>query len=387
MKHIVLPSYSIRAGADLHGKVSIFGAVEAKADFTAVWDTTKTSTGSSAINQVRLPLISTGVYNFVVDWGDGNQDTITTWNQAEVLHTYVTQGIYTVRITGQIEGFRFNNTGDRLKLHNVSKWGPLKLISDAWFHGCANFTSNAADWPLVDTSSFYRAFMDCTLFNGDVSNWNTSGVSNMAECFYGASSFNQDIGGWDVSAVTNMSEMFRGASAFNNGGSGNIGNWVIKNDAPVNMAGMFRQATVFNQDIGGWDVSAVTDMGSMFRQATVFKQDIGGWDVSAVTDMSQMFRGASAFNQDIGGWDVSAVTDMGSMFLFGGLSNANYNNILVGWTGWTNGAATKTLQDNVAFHAGTAKYSTGDPADARAWLVDTILNGGKAWTITDGGPI
>ena len=221
MKHIVLPSYSIRAGADLHGKVSIFGAVEAKADFTAVWDTTKTSTGSSAINQVRLPLISTGVYDFVVHWGDGSQDTITSWNQAETTHEYITPGIYTVRITGQIEGFRFNNGGDRLKLHNVAKWGPLKLTTDACFYGCANFTSDADDWPLVQTSSYLRMFRGCALFNGDVSNWNTLGVSNMGETFYQAIAFNQDIGGWDVSAVTRITKLNIPAYAFNkdNGGS------------------------------------------------------------------------------------------------------------------------------------------------------------------------
>jgi surface protein len=159
----------------------------------------------------------------------------------------------------------------------------------------------------------------------------------MSYMFYGASAFNQNIGGWDVSAVTNMNLMFYGASAFNNGGSSDIGNWTIKNDAPVNMG--------------------------------------------------SMFSGASAFNQNIGGWDVSAVTNMGAMFLSSGLSDANYDLLLVGWTGWTGGAATKSLQNSVPFHAGTAKYSTGDPADARAWLVDTILNGGKAWTITDGGPV
>jgi hypothetical protein len=49
----------------------------------------------SAANQIQLPLISTGNYNFVVDWGDGNTDTITVWNQAETLHTYATEGQYT----------------------------------------------------------------------------------------------------------------------------------------------------------------------------------------------------------------------------------------------------------------------------------------------------
>jgi len=35
-----------------------------------------------------------GTYNTLVDWGDGNSDLITSWNQAEVTHTYATADIY-----------------------------------------------------------------------------------------------------------------------------------------------------------------------------------------------------------------------------------------------------------------------------------------------------
>jgi surface protein len=51
---------------------------------------------------------------------------------------------------------------------------------------------------------------------------------------------------------------------------------------------MFLSATAFNQNIGGWDVSKVTDMSYMLHATTVFNQNIGGWDVSKVTDMSYM---------------------------------------------------------------------------------------------------
>ena len=53
--------------------------------FITVWNTTKP--GSSGNNQIKLPLRSSGTYLFLVDWGDGTDDIITSWNQAEVVHT------------------------------------------------------------------------------------------------------------------------------------------------------------------------------------------------------------------------------------------------------------------------------------------------------------
>mmetsp|Transcript_8843 Transcript_8843/g.16688 ORF Transcript_8843/g.16688 Transcript_8843/m.16688 type:complete len:203 (+) Transcript_8843:2416-3024(+) len=105
----------------------------------------------------------------------------------------------------------------------------------------------------------------------------------MKGMFEEALAFNQDISGWNVSAVTDMGRMF---------------------------AGTF----VFDQDISGWDVSKVTSMAAMYFGALAFNHDISGWDVSSVTSMEYMFYGASAFNQDIGGWDISLVNNMESMF-------------------------------------------------------------------------
>ena len=39
--------------------------------FISTWKTDNTSYGSSTATQVKLPLISSGSYNFTVDWGDG----------------------------------------------------------------------------------------------------------------------------------------------------------------------------------------------------------------------------------------------------------------------------------------------------------------------------
>ncbi len=68
-------------------------------EFLSVWDTIKTSSGSSLSNQVTLPLHWSGDYNFIVDWGDGSNDTITDGDQLEKTHTYTFEGMYTINIT------------------------------------------------------------------------------------------------------------------------------------------------------------------------------------------------------------------------------------------------------------------------------------------------
>ena len=55
------------------------------ADFVSQWKTD--NPGVSNNDQITLPLVSGGTYNFLVQWGDGNSDTITVWNQAETTHT------------------------------------------------------------------------------------------------------------------------------------------------------------------------------------------------------------------------------------------------------------------------------------------------------------
>ena len=60
--------------------------------------------GVSTSTQFQLPLVSSLPLNAVVDWGDGNTDTITTFNQAETLHTYTSAGTYTISITGDLSG-------------------------------------------------------------------------------------------------------------------------------------------------------------------------------------------------------------------------------------------------------------------------------------------
>jgi surface protein len=281
-------------------------------EFLSVWNTSKTSSGSSGSNQVTLPLQSGGDYNFIVNWGDGSNDIITDGDQLKKTHTYTSEGVYTINITGKIIGWCFNNGGDRLKILEIQQWGCLQLgNSGGYFYGCSNLELTATDnLNLTGTTTLFRTFLNC--FNlgdsGNMDGWDVSSVTGMGYMFEEASSFNQPIGSWDVSSVTGMGFMFYGASSFNQP----IGSWDVSSVRV--MYAMFGDASSFNQPIGSWDVSSVTNMGYMFWEASSFNQPIGSWNVSSVTDMSGMFDGASSFNQPIGSWDVSSVTNIYAMF-------------------------------------------------------------------------
>ena len=370
--------------------------------FESTWDTTLTSFGSSAANQVELPLNFLGTYNFFVDWGDGNSDTITAWNDLAKTHTYTTPGIYTIKIYGQIEGFRFNNTGDRNKLLSVTSWGSDFRLgnSNGYFYGCSNLDLSGVqdildlqgttifafmfrsclslttvnNMELWDTSLVIATngmFRDATLFNHPIGSWDMSSAISISSMFQNATSFNQPIGTWNTSSVTNMFQTFFIATSFNQP----IGTW--DTSSVTNMSGMFNNATSFNQPIGTWDVGSVINLSDMFNGATSFNQPIGIWDTSSVTNMGGMFDGAISFNQDLGLWDVTSLTLAGNMFNGVTLSTPNYDSLLVGWASY--GVA---LQSGVPFDGGGSVYTIAVSGIFRSYLIGT-----KLWTITDGGGI
>ncbi|MEI6624097.1 MAG: BspA family leucine-rich repeat surface protein, partial [Actinomycetes bacterium] len=350
---------------------SASNSITPTAAFAATWNTSNTSSGSSAANQIRLPLLNGGTYDFTVYWGDGTTSAVTAANDPDATHTYASAGTYSVAITGTLNGWGFVWGGDRVKILDVSSWGPLKLGNGGYyFSGTSNMTSSATDvLDLTGTTNLRGMFSGAAAFDGDISGWDVSGVTDTGEMFTGATAFNRDIGGWNVSHVTNMYGMFQNASAFNQ----DIGGWDVS--AVTNMGAMFWYASAFNQNIGNWNVSAVNDMYYMFLFATSFNQDISAWDVSALHTTGYMFYGAAAFDQNIGSWDVSAVTWADAMFQGVTLSTANYDALLTGW-------AARILQPGVGFNGGGSHYSAGAAADARSHMIADF-----GWNITDGGPV
>ena len=300
-------------------------------------------------NQFQLPLINTGTINFTINWGDGTTNTITSWNQAETLHTYATPGQYYITITsGIIKGWQFGGVGDAVKLIEIFNWEVWNINTSDTFYGCSNLISNATNAPTISTTNLSSTFYGCSLFNGPVNSWNVSGVTNMTLMFGEAFAFNQPLNNWDVSSVTNMTQMFF-------------------------------SATSFNQPLNNWDVSSVTNMFAMFNVATAFNQPLDNWNVSNVTNMHSLFKGINnAFNQNIGGWNISNVTVFTDFMAFKTPANFSTTNLNAIYNGWSQ----LTVQPNIVIDFGTINYTSAGAA-GRA----TLTNAPKNWTITDGGQV
>ena len=257
---------------------------------------------------------------------------------------------------------------------DIGGWNTSSVTNMAYmFYFATSFNQNIVGWDTSMVTNMSAMFQSATVFNQPLNSWNTSSVTDMSNMFRQATAFNQDIGSWDVSNVIFLNNMFYLTNAFNNGGSTSIQNWyaplcinfnymfgnAIGFNQPLTnlvdtsglsgtctMGLMFVNATAFNQNIGGWNVTRVSDMDNMFNTASVFNNggspNIQNWsaplcidftnmfyrafafnqpltnlvNTSGVTScvMTTMFNQASVFNQNIGGWNVSCATNMASMF-------------------------------------------------------------------------
>ncbi|OUR95041.1 hypothetical protein A9Q87_00420, partial [Flavobacteriales bacterium 34_180_T64] len=331
--------------------------------FVTTWETT-------AVNQsITIPTItSTGeVYNYDVDWGDGN---ITNGALGDTSHTYLATGTYQVTITGLFPRIYFQNASvnTQTRIKSIDNWGsnPWTSMSFA-FLGCSNLVVNATDTPdLSNVTQTEFMFDDCTLLGLGTGNWNwdTSTIIDMNSMFSFTANFNIDISSWDTSSTQIMSNLFT-FSGFNQ----NINSWDTSN--VISMNGMFSSTLNFNQPLNNWSTSNVITFEGMFSEAVVFNQNIGSWNTSNAITFSKMFSGAVNFDQDLGNWNVENLLDATAMFSMVTLSVANYDSLLIGWNA-------QNLQPNVPFDGGLSKYCIGEPARTNMISIDN-------WNIQDGG--
>lgn len=174
-------------------------------------DTTK---AGSANDTFILPCGDLGVYDAVVDWGDGIQTPITTFDSVNLTHVYAVGGVYSVRITGALNYIRFNNAGDKAKLIDIVQWGSFKPLSmlDS-FNGCINLIGSFVDLlDLSDTTTLRGAFRLCAKLVADMSGFNVSVILDFTNTFDGCSLFNPDFSSWNISNALEFQAFLRDTS-------------------------------------------------------------------------------------------------------------------------------------------------------------------------------
>lgn len=336
-------------------------------------------TSLSATNEIELPF--NGLVNVVIDWGDTNVETVTTTGYKS--HTYATNGIYTVTITGSVSQYGgtpinpeslisvlswglvctdyFYAFSQCVNLTTIPPYGPPDAISlSAMFLNCSSLNAPVGSWDVSTVQNMSYMFQGCTSFNQPMGYWDVSNVTNMEGMFYFATSFNQNISDWDVSNVTNMSSMFEFASSFNS----NISNW--NTSSLTDMSYMFSNASSFNQSINAWNISNVTTLFYTFQDATAFNQPLNSWNTSSVTNMEGTFTYASSFNQPLNSWNTANVTTMSAMFQNASSFNQTINS-------WNTGNVTDMsymFEAATAFNQPLVSWDTSKVTDMRGMFID-----------------
>jgi surface protein len=357
-------------------------------DFVATWSVA--SDGDS----ITLPLLSGGTYSGTINWGDGSSDTLSYANRT---HTFASAGTKTITLSGTIDGFKFDNGGDKTKFLDVSNWGNLKITTNRAFFGCTNFTISATDAPLVTAGNGDYWFYNChALGTPDLSSWDVSSVTNwqnafrannlnpiitgwihgnvtkVRQMFLNNTSWNRSLDGQDFSGVTDAYEFMRGCTGFNS----SVANLSFGTNA--NLYGMLQSCTAFTgTGLDSWNTSNVDSFNRTFSSCSNMNGDISAFDTSNVTNMTYMLNQCDAFRGAMDGWDINQVTNLAS-FMNGatGTTTVNYDALLIAWD------AQGAMSFSGTANFGGSKYTSGGAAEtARTSLIS------KWGGIVDGGAV
>ena len=336
-------------------------------------------------NVTQMTSMFNGASSFTSDLNQWNVENVTSMNgmffEASTFNSDL-NGWDVSKVTNMASMFNgaINFDGD-LSSWDVGNVTNMGLMFDA----AINFNNDIGSWDVDNVTDMRFMFNDAKNFNQDIGSWDVGNVTSMLSMFNGAEKFNQDIASWDVSNMINMGSMFNGATNFNN----DISSWNVRN--VTNMAAMFSQAINFNGDLSSWNTENVTSMRAMFQNAPNFNSNISNWEVNRVIDMGFMFNMATSFNQNLGNWNLGEILDdpiddrdgLESMLNTSGLSQANYEATLLGWS------ENPDTSDDLTLGALNLEYcdETGrDALLAKGWTIDGDIQLSEGDTCDDGDP-
>ena len=278
-------------------------------NFISTWRTTTNN------ETITIPTRVGFSYECDVDWGDGNVETMSGYNDAKWTHAYVDSGDYEVTIEGTFETFYFNNAGDKLKLISISNLGFVGWASfEKAFYGCTSLNSVTGDADTSLVTSMYKMFHSCSSMTTApaTATWDTSLVTSISGMFYSCNSITTApaTATWDTSLVTSMSFMFNGCSSMTT--------------APATAT---------------WDTSLVTSMYSMFRgcNSMTTAPTFSTTNSVKLANVSQMFTsiGSGMTGTVTEFWDTNNfpnITSYGN-FATGATGLDNYADIPDAWKG------------------------------------------------------
>ena len=259
-------------------------------------------------NSITLPLMTGYLYDFVVDWGDGTTDHITTYNQAERVHSYASTATWTVTITGLMQKFSLGNvTTSRTVFRTVEQLGDTGLTDTSnMFNGISytgrNFIAGINNATLI--TSTYRMFMNY-YSPVDVSNMDMSSCTTMQDMFNNARGL-VTFNGFKIYANTNVQYMFSTAQ-------GSIDLTGIDTTEMTTASNMFKNYSYTGAlDVGHMNMMSCTTMQDMFNNNRA-QLSFNGFKIYANTNVQYMFSTAYG-SIDLTGIDTSEMTSAIDMF-------------------------------------------------------------------------
>lgn len=240
-----------------------------------------------------LPLTSVGTYNFSIDWGDGNSDIITAWDDVAAAHTYSTTGQYTITVSGEITGWIFGTaSAEDTKLIEITSIGSLALVdtAQAAFYGATNLTSIDNSSPLETTgvTTFRDMYRLCTSLT-QVPMMDATAGTDYQHMFHSCNVLTE-LPPFDFGAPSNIKEMFFNALALTS-----ISNITIDTTNVGNFAQLFFSCKALTTVPDAWcNTPNATAMNGMFRGCnalTTLPTPAGNiLNTTGLNNLSQMFR-------------------------------------------------------------------------------------------------
>jgi hypothetical protein len=284
--------------------------------FVMTIDTTKTGTGSTTNVQFKIPLISLGLFHFYISWGDGTQNLIAVYNDADLTHTYVEAGIYKVHIEGIFRGLYFNNSGDKLKVLTVESFGTGygMFASSRDFRGCSNITSivnNGVNVPMVN-GTLSSAFAGTAITSFNFVNWDFRAVTVIVSTFDSCPNLTS-VDFTNALNLYNIEELVYVFKSCLNLPSVDL--TPFYNDKLTSIAGLFYDAGITSIDLSVLNTAIIEDMSSLCVDCVnLTSLDLSGLDFSSLLYMYSAFSQSGVVTVDLSNSNFSAVDSLQGAF-------------------------------------------------------------------------